>query len=424
MKRRNGEAEISGHPAMKGRGIWSLVDQGAVSATNFLTIAIGAYLLALPEQAKLVYLYTAYIGLVVFNAAVIFSAAPMVRHELDDTSPYLRQLLLIQGWLAPVLSLLICLLFLGFGSALEWLPTSEELVWAALFLLLQQLADFNRRADYVFGAVRAGALVSLAILSIRIVSLIVIQPENAEVFFMLLAFSSIPGAVAAMNRWCSSRGNGASGSYFSEHFRLARWNIMNAPLQWSCLHFPVFLVGLLAGGPAAAVLATVRSLSTVANVLLELLETYVPVWMLSKVSNGGESGMHRSAQKLILVGALAWMLFSVLIYLFGESILLFVFGPDYSPYWQLLLILWIGNGLFFVGRVYGIRHRVVKRMTVELAGSAGGFFVLLLAIPLVVEFDAYGGAWMILLAQSGVIVTQILFNQRLAAKSEARPHHE
>ncbi|MBF0282813.1 MAG: hypothetical protein HQM07_09655, partial [Zetaproteobacteria bacterium] len=146
---------------MKKQAWWAIVDQGAVSGMNFLTIAMGAYLLTLSEQTKLVYLYTGYIGLVLLNAALIFSAAPILYHECVQKRSYLKQLLRMQVLVVPVGALLFVAFFYLIGPFLEWLPTNEELLWTTLFLVFQQLSDFNRRADYIFGAVKSGALLSL-----------------------------------------------------------------------------------------------------------------------------------------------------------------------------------------------------------------------------------------------------------------------
>lgn len=393
------------------RVAWSVSDQAVVSATNFLTIAIGAWLLSLPEQSKLVYAYSAYIALVLFNASALFSVAPMLRLEVSDTAAYKQTLFYAQCIIALAGAALFVLLFSVFGDVLEWDATTKEMSYLFAFLVLQQLADFNRRSGYVFNTIVSAALLSTGILSIRLVLLFLLKPDQVETFLLLLAVSAIPGALAALSSGLSSRKNADESNLFQKHISLARWNMLSTPLQWSGLHLPILLVGALAGSGAAAILATIRSLSTIANVFLELMETYVPMWMSTHEQRHGDKGLRSVVVRLYAIGFAVWAVAALVIATFGEALLALLLGRPYADYWPILLLLWIGNGLFFLGRVYGVRYRVMRRTSVELIGSAGGAAVLLVAYPLITQHGAIGGAWVIVLVQLGCVITQQIYTR-------------
>lgn len=400
-------------------GIWALGDQAAVSAGNFLLIAFGAWMLELPEQTKLVYAYTVYIATVLFNAAAIFSPAPLLRYEVTDAAMYRRVLWRLQTGAALAMVVLFLLSFLIAGPRLGWVPSGSEVFWVFAFLMLQQLADFNRRADYVFGEVRLAASLSALMLVLRVGMLLVLTPGTSEVFFVVLAVSALPGAV-----WALTRGRGESGTVHEpglvrRHLRLARWNVLNAPLQWMGLHLPILLSGMLAGTGAAAILASVRSVSTAANVFLELMETYVPARMAAHARRDGQRAIRAAAFNLYVMGGIIWCVAAAAIFLFGESLLALLLGRTYAPYWPILLLLWAGNGLYFIGRVYGVGQRVMRRTSVELIGSIGGLFALIATLPLMSLYGVTGAAFVVVVVQVGCVMAQLTYARRFAGSDGA-----
>lgn len=354
------------------QGVWALCDQAAVSAANFLVIALGAWMLELTEQTQLVYVYTAYIALVLFNASALFSAAPMLRHEVEEPTAYQNFLLRMQVAVALCGSVMFILLFAMLGARFGWQPDSIEMLWMGGFLLLQQLADFNRRADYVFGDVRRAGIFSVLMLLLRVGGLLFLRPDTATVFYAVLTCSALPGAISTIARGWIGRDSAHEPDLFRRHLRLARWSVLNAPLQWVGLHLPIYLAGMLVSANAAAILASVRSVSAAVNVFLELIETYVPAWMASRARHEGSKGVMAVATSLYIRGGIVWVIAALAILLFGETLLELLLGPVYAEYWPILFILWVGNGLYFAGRIYGVQHRVSRRTSVELVGSMGG----------------------------------------------------
>lgn len=400
----------------------ALGDQAAVSAGNFLVIAFGAWMLALPEQTKLVYAFTAYIAAVLFNASAFFSPAPVLRHEVDDLATYRNVLFRAHVGTSVVMAAVLLSILVMAGPYLEWVPTWTEMLWAGCFLVFQQWADFQRRSGYVFGSIHSAAVLSVTVLVLRVGMLLSLRPERAETFFAVLALSALPAALVALVRarpevrWTKGENKGM----LSRHFKLARWNILNAPLQWMGLHLPILLAGLMAGAGAAAIVASVRSLSTAANVFLELLETYVPAWMVSRARQDGHTGIQMVTGRLYFWGGAVWLVVAGGILFFGEPLLGMALGRTYAPYGWVLLLLWIGNGIYFAARVFGVRQRVIKRTSVELAGSLGGILTLAAAWPLMERYGALGVAVVLALVQLGGAVTQLLYTRRLR-RADNRP---
>lgn len=401
--------------------VYALVDQAAISAGNFLLIAVGAWMLPLSEQSKLVYVYTAYIATVLFNASAFFSAAPTMRVESSDPIGYARLLFRIQIASAVLFATCLTLLFIAAADRVGWAPNKLEMSWMWGFLVLQQLVDFHRRSTYVFGDVGHAALMSGALFMLRIGALWLLSPHRAVDFFAVLAVSTLPGVIAAFSG--VRRGRGAPkesrSGVLSRHIELARWNAINAPLQWMGMHLPILLAGLLAGPAAAAIVASVRSVSTAANVFLELMETYVPALMAVRAQHQGTEGVRAVAARLYTGGGVLWSVAAIAILMFGEWLLSVLLGETYAQYWVVLLLLWVGNGFYFIGRVYGVRQRIMRRTSVELAGSLGGLAVLIGSWPLMSIFGVTGVALVMVAIQFGCTITQFAYARGMISNNNA-----
>jgi O-antigen/teichoic acid export membrane protein len=395
------------------QGVWAICDQSAVSAANFLTIALGAWMLPLPEQAKLVYVYSAYMALVLFNAAALFSAAPTLRHEVPDIRKYQQQLLCAQVLIALGGSILAALLLWVLGRWLDWVPNALELLGGAGFLITQQMADFNRRSRYVFGRIESGVLYSTMLLLLRVGLLLMVRPDNAGLFYLILLLSSVPGAWAAFGGERNAIDSSTDKDIGRRHRRLSSWNVATAPMIWVGQHLPIFLAGALVGGGAAAILASVRSVSTVANVLLELLETYVPSRLAASLHRDGAPGFKSVMRRLYLLGAGVWLLGLIVILFYGKEILGLALGPAYMEHAQILVLFWVGNGLYFIGRSTGVRYRMVRRPVVEFVGSVVGVLVMLACVPLMVWYGVYGVAWALVLVRLSAAGVQLLYGRYL-----------
>jgi hypothetical protein len=386
----------------------SLVDQGAVSAGNFLLVALGAQLLPVHEQGKLVYGYTAYIGLVLLNIALYFAVAPVVRTGLSEPGCYRSALFRSQMASALLSSGLVIAVFHSMESMLAWRASPVELVSLFAFLFLQQLADFHRRAGYVFeriGASMAGSLVGLAV---RFTAIILVRPGDAAAYFFILALTALPGAVWALLAGIPPRDEGCPAAVrhalLRSHVGLSKWNVLNAPLMWCGLHLPILLAGALHSKEAAAVLGSIRAITTFVNVALELLETLVPAWLATKFPQGGMAAIRAAEVRMLVIGGGVWLSGALAILVGGEAILSLVLGDQYARHAPALLVIWLGNGVYFVGRVIGLHYRMARKTFMEMLGSVGGLFALLLCLPIIAAHGALGGAWSLFFVQVGVVV--------------------
>ena len=392
------------------RTFGSLADQVLVSGGNFLTIAICAHALPLSEQGKFTYVFASYMALLLLNVAGIFQGAA-VRAPAQDKS-YRISLARLQLLQATMLSLLICTMWFGFGSVFSWQATATETGLLFAFLILQQLADFDRRSAYIFSETGRAFSSSAVLYPSRIICLLVIRPETvSQVLIVLIASAIIPAAITIFTS-AKSRHEAAQSWMVAikGHLKYSRLFIAGAPLGWLWSYIPIFLLGIMHGKEQAALLASIRGISSVANVLMEQIETKVVANWARVHHESGAHVMKVAVSRLLKIGLVFWLSGMTIVVVFGREIVTLVLGSLYAPHWHLLVIGWGGYGIYFLARVTGIKHRTLGANQVEFIGNLCGVLAALAAgFVLIPALKATGAAWVYVIIAAVMLISQVFY---------------
>ena len=387
-----------------------------VSGGNFLTIAVCAHVLPLSEQGKFTYVFASYMALLLLNVAGIFQGAA-VRAPAQDSS-YRISLARLQMLQAFLLSLLVCAAWFGAGNLFGWQATATEAGLMFAFLFMQQLADFERRAAYIFSGTRRAIYSSVALYPLRIVGLVIIRPETISQVLLVLMLSALIPAIPALFAASRSKSTDTPSwtSAIKEHLAYSRLFIAGAPLGWLWSYIPIFMLGIMHGKEQAALLASIRGISNIANVLMEQIETKVVAdW--ARVRHGdGPRVMEAAAIQMLKIGVAFWLLGLAVTAVFGREIVALVLGNLYAPHWHLLVIGWIGYGVYFLARVSGIKHRALGSTHIEFMGNLFGVLAAILASFLMIPaLNAAGAAWVYV-----IIAAAMLFGQMFLARKSVQ----
>lgn len=401
------------------RKFGSIADQVLVSGGNFLTIAICAHVLPLPEQGKFTYVFASYMALLLLNIAGIFQGAAVRAPAQDST--YQTSLARLQLLQAALFSLLISLTWFGAGNIFGWQATATEAGLLFAFLILQQLADFDRRSAYIFSGSKRAVYSSAALYPLRIIGMLVIRPETVNQVLLVLIVSALIPAVLTILAVSKNR-SGAAPSWLNEtkaHLAYSKLFIAGAPLGWLWSYIPIFMLGTMHGKEQAAVLASIRGISNIANVLMEQIETKVVAdW--ARVHHGtGTHVMKAAVSRFLSIGMVFWLSGMLIVVVFGREIVALVLGNIYAPHWHLLVIGWGGYGIYFLARVLGIKHRTAGANHVEFIGNISGVLAAFLAgYLLILPFKATGAAWVYAIIAAVMLISQILVvnNGKLVSK--------
>jgi O-antigen/teichoic acid export membrane protein len=396
------------------RNLSSLIDQVLVSGGNFLTIAICAHALPLSEQGKFTYIFASYMALLLLNVAGIFQGAA-VRAPAQERDPYKISLARLQLLQALLLSMLVCAAWFGVGNIFGWQATATEAVMLFAFLVMQQLADFDRRSAYIFSGTKRAIYSSAALYPIRIIGLLIIRPDTvSQVLMVLIASAFIPAAFALLTTGKSRYGSPQSWKMsIKEHLTYSRLFIAGAPLSWLWSYIPVFMLGVMHGKEQVALLSSIRGICGIANVLMEQIEIKV-VTDWARVHHGeGAHVMGAAISHLFKIGMAFWLLTMAAVVVFGKEIVALVLGNLYAPHWHLLMIAWVGYGVYFIARIFAIKHRILGANHVEFVGNMSGVMAALTAgYVMIPSLKATGAAWVYVIIAAAMLISQILVLKR------------
>ena len=386
---------------------WSLVDQFFVSGGNFLSVAICAHYLPISDQGKLGYILAWYLGTIIINNSAVFQHASVKAPSIKNQYAYLCKLSWLQMVLALSSSILIVLIVTGLNFIDSLFLSQQEIGLLLFFLLTQQLADFSRRISYIFnGSVQAVKLSSV-LYSARVIALLFIEPTNLS--YVLVIFIATSALSVITNIRLLYKGRHflyEVKSFVKVHVAESIWFIRNGPFIWLWSSLPVLLLGVMIDAAAIAVFFTIRSLSNLGNVAMELLETEFSA-RIGRLLYSDQSQAEKSVQMLRLVGFVIWGIGMAIFMFFGKDLIKIIFGDSYANSADLLVMLWFSNGVVFLYRLNAVYLRTSGNSDAVMKGYVFGVGVMLIAgIPLISMYEVFGGAMLVTTGAATILVAQ------------------
>jgi O-antigen/teichoic acid export membrane protein len=377
----------------------SLLDQILVSGGNIFTVAVCAHLLGVAEQGKLGYIVAAQMATVVLNMAALFHWASVEAPRRGDMQCYKQELIVLQFIYATSFSVVITCIINVLTAYADWNMTLADLTMVFIFLVIQQLADFDRRSSYTFSfslpwrATFSSSLVYVP----RIMLILVFRPtEVAEVLYILTVTAVIPALLALISLPPVLQ-IGHALTILRQQLSEAGWMILVGPLMWIWSYIPVFILGAVSGLKAVGIFVTVRSASSIANVAMELIETQISA-TAGRLHEADRTGLERLLTATRSIGMVFWAMGCLGIAVVGSNLLTICFGKAYEGYVDLLIIFWISNGIAFLFKLDSVLLRTAQNSRViafsYLSSIVGMFLVL---NPLTRSLASMGAALAVLL---------------------------
>lgn len=388
----------------------SLLDQLIVSGSNFLIVVLIARFLDPVGVAKYAYAFGFYMFLyMVANAWIYQNIMAIGRQALEVDgliSNFARLNLILVLISFPVSTLLFQLVISSGHFDSSWVEASL----VALFIAVNQMIDFERRVLYFLthSPLKGPATISFTVFLIRIIAIILIQPDTFVEFMVTLIVFSLPGLYFSA-RHLPMIFKGGFYSFVQQQLKSGKWMTVNIPINWAWGQAPVFVVGLFLGLQSAGVYAAIRSIANLANVAMELIPTY----FASRLSNLFTSGKLGAYKRYMLIavasGILVWGSALIMLALVGEDFLAFILGDGFSSYWFLLCLFWGFNIFVFLSRLQFLHFRFVEKTVVTPVAHLGG--VLALSGSYFLWFSGLGVegmAWAMIVGGSVIVSIQFM----------------
>lgn len=386
---------------------YGLLDQLLVSGGNFLTMALCAHALPLAEQGKFTYVFASYLAVLLLNVSGIFQGAAVRAPSLDAGSyrATLARWQLVQAGFAAIG---LAAGWYGLGRWVDWQASGAESLWLAAFLLLQQAADFDRRSAYIFANARRALSGSVLLYPLRVAALWWWQPRTVlEVLWLLSLTAIVPALLTARLASRSQLQN-----WWQEvkaHLHYSRLFMLGAPLGWLWSYAPIFMLATLHGKEQAALLASIRNIANLANVLMEQIETKASADWARLQHQQGSASLQHSVRNLIRLGIGFWSVVLLLIGWQGEMLVRLILGELYAVHWELLLVGWLSYGVYFMARIQGIKYRTLGANQVEFIGNLVGVICALsVGYAVITTNGIFGAAWLYVIICAAIWASQAL----------------
>jgi O-antigen/teichoic acid export membrane protein len=389
--------------------LFAILDQLAVSGSNFLTVILAAHFCRSEEVGKLSYLFTLYILTILINTSAIFYSAPIINSRLEDKESfnYHTWLLKSQIIIAVLLSTLLTVFIVIFPQKLNWYPSHREITISFFYLFMQQVADFSRRANYIFSESQNAALSTIPMYVLRIILLGWLQPKDFNGVVTILISSAAPIALLTLIKSLSSYKSTIERNIIYEHIAICKWALASAPFSWFAFYIPMIYAGSTHGLIFLGILQSIRSIMNVGNILMELLETLIPRWLAQISFEQGSIGIHMASSYLIKISSIVWLIGILVISMFHKPIINTLTPYEDGEFGLVLALFWVGIGIHCYSRISGLIHRVSLRPSIEYFGVIGCFIVAIASLPLIRYLELIGVAIVYILIPIGMITAQI-----------------
>ncbi len=384
------------------------IDQMLVSGGSFLTIAICAHKLALAEQGKLAYVLALYVVTLLIQGSLIHTWAAVQFPRRNNQHRYQQSLVLLSIVLAILSSTMICAAMYWLAISAGWAATTKTLFLLFVFLLLQQLVDFSRKAAYYAHSQEMALRISSTMYPLRIVLLLVDTVSTINDVLLILIISCVLPLM--FMRYLSVK----RVYPLKQLIRLSRQHIngasqlgITAIINWLWYNAPVFFLGALHGVEAVAVVTSLRSVSNLFNVVLEVLETSFAAKLAKAYA--ATSSWRELVRKEYVNGLSLWLIGLVFMVLMHDAIVPIALGLKFVEYGHLMIIFWVAQVFTFLSRIEGVKLRTMGGAKLITLGNLCAFIlVLLIGWPMIRRYGVNGAAYLSICSPLAVYVGQFV----------------
>lgn len=332
---------------------WALSDQAILSCSNVLTGILLVRVLGVHDFG----IYSlVLIGLqlpATIQLAGILS--PMMsmfdQRGAVTSSSYLAAILFHQAIF--IMGALAVLLFLSLLPGFSGTFFPVGIITAAGLLISTEYQDLTRRFFFATERPVMACLSDFIAYGARLILLFALAWANSlsleRVWLITISMSLIallpllPDIARIDLSWTAIR------QISRRHARIGGWMVGNAAAQWCSGALFFLLIGAALGPTQLGAVRAVQNLVAIVNPFLLALENFVPSTTTKAFIHGGVDALKRYVIRLSLQGFLGITLITVLLLLFAEPLMRFVYGRTFHQ--QLVILAILGGCLALIPAV-------------------------------------------------------------------------
>jgi O-antigen/teichoic acid export membrane protein len=411
-------------PAIKSKGIITLVDQCVSSAANFLTGVIIGRICTKEEFGLYMLGFTVMVFLMNLQRSFILGAYSVYSPRLEGTEQtlYTGSTLIHQIAFSCLSTIFMVLgagaVFLGYGpEGLE--PIIWTLVWVAAFILLREYA---RQVSFAHLDMRSALMLDSSVAIIQVGGLLLLAYLGILSPVWAFWVIGLACAVPALS-WLILRRRGftfqrtRAVSDFKGNWSFSKWLVADRLVYLSANQLYPFILVYFYGTAATGVLAACSGVVYLANPLIIGIGNFLGPKNAHAFARGGKNEVRRVVVKDTLLFSIAMVPFSIVMLVFGGKILGFMYGAKYADNGLVVGILAVSQCILALTIPTMSGLMAIERPDAGFTGSLLAFCMMLMLGLWLVKLFGPTGVGLGLLAGNLVISTYrwIIFNRECPA---------
>ena len=388
-------------------GGWGVLDQGLISACNFVVLVVLARTLAPSAFGEFTLVYAAMLVANYAQTAFITQPHNVLGARLGgrEYRVYTRSSAIAQLGLSGLLS--AAFVSAALVLAAVGLQSASVVAIAALALPLWQLQEFVRRVLYTEGR-QSGALANDVLAyggwTCGVVALALDGALSPARTLGVMAVSSAAAAAIGF-RQIQQTLERADWSRVPvvENVAFGKWLMGSFAAQWIAFQAYLFLAAIVLGVAVTGGLKAVQLVLSPLHVLMFSLATMLPIRLsrsLARDAEGVRLGLFsRDARLALSLTFPAVMIYCGFVALFADEILELLYGPPYDAFGQ-VLVLFAAYYVLLYAAFFASALLTAERRTSRLfaANAAAAAVSLAACWPLMSSFGAKGATVALLLS--------------------------
>ena len=332
---------------------WTILDQGMVSGVNFAVGILIARFLGVKEFGIFSLLLMAILFVQSIQKALIITPMMSLGPKIEERERNLYyQVLTTQQLAFSFISSL--LLYLGMILSDLFFPQWEIIDYAfyvSLTLFLSQNQDFFRRVFFVNGKVIDAFFNDLISYGGRLILLVIIfltsETSLIHVFAIICFTLFLSGILGYFMLFKPSLNYLYNIKIIKRHWRLSRYLIGSALLQWTSGNYFIIVAGILFGPTSVGILRAAGNIIGITNVILQGLENIIPQSASRQFMELGLQGLKSYLFRVFIYGIIVIASIALMLGIFSETILVLLYGDDLSGYGFVLIWYAVNSVLAF-----------------------------------------------------------------------------
>ena len=376
--------------------LWSILDQGFISASNFIISILVVRFLGLEIFGYYIIVYGGIALMLRLHAAYI--CMPMVTHlaqtndEIEKTKYMILHLffLISQIVIAPLILYLFFVLFIK-------IPLDSNIFISYTLAMISLLTqEFVRRYMISVGKLKIATAFSFTYVFL-VALVIMLIPHNyvaLDAFFYSFSIAAIPAFIFYIKNIIGFRMKNVFQvvKYIYLDVNKSTPLIYNNVMQWFSGQYIHYVLIFFTGASAVGLLAAVRNIFGPVNVLLLSLEGFLPRKFVEVYKRNKISALRIEILQEIKIIIIGFFILGIVLQIGGVELFHFMYDAESDFIYMIMMLFLVVYAAAFLWRVIMIGLRAIDE--IKIVGSASIISLcclIVISLFLVPKYGAIGG---------------------------------